>query len=247
MIERATISEAWKPPLAKDWNDIADMVDGHHRGGATASKPFAPPRQRKYGVVWLRNDTGGDLLAGRVMEIGAALLDEITNDYPWFEGDTWGESGLQGFAISLNPMLAGDIDECQAAGIVLARVNLTDTSHRFAEPATGSTILHSGNDGRCEIMWLPAPVSTGEQDAFVRIGAGSGGNEVYFGKLDSTIANGATGTMSIWCDGSDSGSDMTVTNRTGVSLLSNILMEAKRGVGCTEYLVRPYELDECEV
>lgn len=77
------------------------------------------------------------------------------------------------------------------------------------------------------------------------ISGGGAGADVYFGKLDSSLSSGSTGTMSIWADGSDTTENMTVMNRTGKTLLSGILMKATRGVSCTEYLVEPYELAEC--
>lgn len=69
--------------------------------------------------------------------------------------------------------------------------------------------------------------------------------DTYFGKLDGSIANGATDTMSIWADGADTGDDIEVTNRTTQTLSTGVLMRATRGVGATEYLVEPYELEEC--
>lgn len=149
--------------------------------------------------ILIRNDTGSTLLALSCVEIGDPTISAVNAPFelmrhPMFAADTPTASDVA-FAITEEPIPAGQYGRAVVLGVVPCDVNITDTGHGYAAPVSGSTVLTSAATGPARILWSEG--GTGTQKAVVLIdrqGAGSGSvmsGEVLF-STSYTISTAAT-------------------------------------------------------
>jgi len=237
--------------------------------------------------IKVKNNSGGDLARGKVLQLGTLLLTDKSNDFLWFNADIPEDPQATARSCILrDPILDGKIGRAQVGGACLALVNVSDADHTFASPVDSASSLASGTSGIYELL---SPVSgTGEQEVVVRYIGQSGFGRIkgtlvgamettdgthtidnivvlsgadprtdptstseaitftndralyghdnglfdlvwdatnglwkpaawpeqgFEGKTDASHAKGATGTISVWLNGSDTGENVTATNR----------------------------------
>lgn len=155
------------------WNDIIDAKEFYKRNFAQGAAGTPTPQARNHSIVSARNSTGGALRLGEVIELDDRVLGDsyLTNDHLWFDGKKVSFSANRNtFGIMLEPV-PSDSSRCGKAlllGTCLARVDFSDTSHKFAELDDGELVLKSSaTEG--DIRIISTPDGTGEQLVFVLI------------------------------------------------------------------------------
>lgn len=165
MVEKVSPGQrAASTPLRKAAfiNDTIDAVNYFKE------RRLGEPSQVLYGqistdIIKVQNDTGGDLSAGSVIQLGDYLLDQLDRRNIWFSGDTPADE--ERIAILGVPIASKKIGIAHVSGVCVATVNVTNTNHTRATAKSSSDVLHSGISGQFRI--LSSIDSTGEQDVVV--------------------------------------------------------------------------------
>lgn len=189
-------------------NDLIDIAIEYRRTKALglSDKRWTALSSGNYVVV--KNGTGGNLAAGRVLEIGSSLITTPDNEHLWFSGSTPSPDGSDVIAISLRAMTSNAIEPCVASGIVKCRLNVNHVQQHYCDVDSSSTLLQSKWHGRGEILWK-STTSTGEQDAVIRLG------EMFRGPIKGVVASGlargSSATTAVYWGGSAASPAATVT------------------------------------
>lgn len=149
-------------------------------------------------VVRVRNDSGSDLAAGAVVEIGLSTLTALDRQNLWFSADV--RSGDDPFcAVLLEPIPYGKYGNAQVAGVCIASVNVIDTDNTHARAVPGETTLKGDFGGWCRILYKPS--GTGVLQCVVLIcGTESVTRKI---KTTSSIPAAGSGTANFYVAGSD--------------------------------------------
>jgi hypothetical protein len=158
---------------ADTWNAL---LEGHRRMNAGE---LAPPIDRPHpsaDLFFVRNDAGADLARFAVVGLGAPLwtpaaaLDAFKQSTSVMTGVSPTTAHAGRFAILKTPAKTGSIVPATAFGVTQARINLTSTTHTFADVEAGTTarLLSSATAGAAAILW--AEGTTGEVWAVISIG-----------------------------------------------------------------------------
>lgn len=200
---------------------LQQVANGEVRPGPQSPHRIVNP-------VKCKNLTGANRVRGAVVQLGDYLLTTFDPRNPWFQGNAYDDSVERRIAILEKAAIGDDIVEVCVAGHCVARVDVTDTGHRFAEPSDGLFVLKSAAAGAIEI--ISPVVSTGEQELFVVIGGGSG-STLRWGEATTTIAAATSwgsfgsGTVQPKDDaGVNDGSPITVENRFWDSFLNKSIV-----------------------
>lgn len=131
-------------------------------------------RIRQTGIIKVRNDSGANRERFEVLGLTSPLITPTDNlDQFQQEIALAGEapSSTPGrYAILIEPILSGQIGRAVVQGVTQCKINVSDTSHKFAESASGDTAkLVSAATGSARILW--AESGTGEKWAVVRMPA----------------------------------------------------------------------------
>jgi hypothetical protein len=182
-------------------NDLIDMVNEWKRGGRP-QLAFSPPIATD--VIKVKNITGADQAAGKVLELGTLLYTPIDRRNLGFNADTVSHIVGRSYCVLPRPIPSGKIDDAHIAGVCVAKVNIQSTSDRYGFVESSSTVLKSGKTGQFKLL---GPVTaTGEQS--VAVCFSDDGRPVRLCKPVSNIAKGASGTITLY-DGETAG--LTVT------------------------------------
>ncbi len=186
---------------ASDYNGAVEAGRWYQRErrlGGGGSSPVLPIGST---IVQVRNDTGGDLDAGAVVEIDDTILTTPSNQFPWFSAiaRTGNDPGC---AVLLDPIPEDGVGPAVLAGIVFADVDIVDEDNTHARVVPGSTQLKGDFGGWCRIVYKPS--GTGVRSCAVLIG----GFDVVIRKAvaTSTITASGTGTASVYIAGASRGS-----------------------------------------
>ncbi len=148
-------------------------------------------------VVRVKNNTGGNLAAGSVVELSGKTLTTLDRQHLWLAGITRaGDDPHCG--ILVEPVASGDYGWAQVSGVCLATVNIIDVQNTHARVEASSTTLKGDFGGHFELLY-PAS-STGSQTLPVRIGARQ--SIVRRAKAYEDIATGASGEVEVYINGS---------------------------------------------
>lgn len=186
-------------------NELVDMaLENRRRRNGAASPATDMPTDR----VILKNNSGGALAAGRVLEIGTKLITTLDRDHLWFNGETPAPDGADVFAITTQQSPSSALCPCYVAGVVLCRLNVNHVQHAWADVDNSSTLLQSKWHGRAKIIWK-STASTGEQDALVELGHDFRGpiNVV----CTSGITAGSSASCAVYWAGSAASPSATIT------------------------------------
>jgi|GEM_PF-3655856 len=189
-------------------NDTIDVVNAHKEG--RLQRPAEADSANASRVrVQIRNQTGSNLVVGQVVQLGPLLLSSLSQDHPWFEGNMVANPASDRLAVLTQPIPNGQIGTAQIAGVCLARVNVTDASHRHAAPTASSTNLASKKVGPVEL--LSPPSGTGLQTMWVKLDHKE--NFAYATSLPMNLPAGASTRVTL-----SDGTNVTGTNRSGGTL-----------------------------
>lgn len=176
------------PAFNAAWqNDVTDMLAWFRRAKASGEVLGAGGSlESSSGVVRVKNLTTADQLRGNYVQLGAYLLDDVSQHKHWYEGNLYDAAENGKVAILERAVKSDDTSMVRARilGKCTARVNVTDVDHRFAVPVDGESVFDSASSGDIEI--LGAIDGTGEQELPVLLGAGGGGGTVNFFRLRTT-------------------------------------------------------------
>lgn len=201
-----------RKPSAQVHNDLLDMLDAHKRtGGVKPQQPKHTPRN--YNKVKVKNSSGSNIRRGDVLEFTDFLLDELEQDYLWFDGDTPDLTNV-GWGIALRPIINGEIDECLCLGVCIAYVYITDEDHEYATRENGQVRLTSAATGPVKILHKPTGDTPPEERECV-VQLMDEAQRTYIGKTDEDLDKGSTATVSRYTGGgseSDTGTNDEVKN-----------------------------------
>lgn len=141
--------------------DVAKAFTEATRRGL--SEPFNIAAFLATTIVDVRNDTGIDLEVTDVMGIDAPLFDPEENVFAFLDRVTFSGivptyAGQRGrFVICAEPIAAGEIGKCYAAGVFPCYVYLNDFTHLYADVQEGDTnaLDSDGVSGAVELLWTP--------------------------------------------------------------------------------------------
>lgn len=163
--------DRWRPPPAAEHNAIAEAAEYYQRhlrlGSGQQTTRFPPLFDR----IKVRNDSGGNLHKGNVLELSGCLLSDHSDDHPWFTGVIPTAIDVP-YCVLRRAVKAGEIADAIMSGVCIARVDVTDTAHTHAELEASSSDLKSGETGAWILSSLDA---TGLQECWVFIGGVGGG------------------------------------------------------------------------
>ena len=198
---------------AAEWNRHVEVSNWAHRNKMLGEGGGGQPLIVDASRVLIKNDTGGNLRLGEVVELQDNSLGAVAEPNAVFDADTPDET--KPFAICLEPIPDGKIGPAQIAGRCPALVNVQATTDRWAQVISGQDTL-SGHRFCGSVRLLHTAGSTGEQLMWVMFQNCPGR---WIGKADGAINGGGnSGTVSVWEGPLGSETDTTfnlsVYNRT---------------------------------
>jgi len=188
---------------ARAWNraqDAADKVLGQGADGVADGPSAGPPA---YTGILAQNSTTGTVNRWGVLSVAGVVFTpsgatgnatQQFQDQPVLSGGL--PTGGSSFVVAVEPIAAGKIGRVAVAGVVQAKINITDASHTFAAAKDSDlTQLASATSGEAQILWKESGTGTGKW-AIVRFG-GSGGaaGGSRLGKVTGTWAKNATASV----------------------------------------------------
>lgn len=189
-------------------NDLIDIALDYRRTKAMGLRDKRWTALSGGEFVVLKNGTGANLAAGRVLEIGSPLITTPDNEHLWFAGAAPSPDGVDTFAVALRAMPSNAIEPCMVSGIVKCRINVNHVQHHYCDVDSSSTLLQSKWHGRGEILWK-STAATGEQDAVIRLG------EMFRGPIKGAaatgLARGSSASVTVYWAGAVSNPANTVT------------------------------------
>lgn len=106
-------------------------------------------------------------------------------------------TGGSAFVVAVEPIAAGKIGRVAVAGVVQAKINITDAGHGFATAKDGDlTQLSSAASGEVQILWKESGTGASKW-AIVRFG-GAAGAAIRLGKVTGTWSKNATASVTQW-------------------------------------------------
>ena len=189
---------------ARAWNraqDAADIVLGQRDNGAAVG-PSAGPSA--YTHILAKNATTGSVRRWGVLSVAGVVFTpsgatgnatQQFQDQPVLSGGL--PTGGSAFVVAVEPIAAGKIGRVAVAGVVQAKINITDAGHGFAKAKDGDlTQLSSADTGDAQILWKESGTGASKW-AIVRFGAGAGAS-IRLGKVTGTWSKNATVTVTQW-------------------------------------------------
>jgi hypothetical protein len=161
--------------VARSWNVLMEMGEKYaakNGGGGSAGQvsPITRPN-----VVVIRNDSGGNLVAGNVLGISDVCFDyaDEPNEFiaeTQFAGITPTTASHAGkFAVLTEPIIDGESGQAVVYGICAAQVNIVTSGDKWCDVTNSdATKLTSGSTGSAQILF--APSGTGTKWCVIRIG-----------------------------------------------------------------------------
>jgi len=208
-----------KAITARSWNrmvDATEIVLGAPQDFSAdgVQGPAAPNH-----TILCRNDSGAAVGRWGVLAItglvisptgatGAATMSWETS--PAVVGVTPPTGTVGGFVVAVEPIANGKIGRAAVAGVVQAKVDVSDASHGFATPQAGSTsAFASASSGAVKILWKQG---TGNGQWALLL-FDNGGPMTRLGKVSSTWTKGAPATVTeYYGSGTSKGTTFTSSN-----------------------------------
>ena len=161
---------------ANTWNrfvDAARRSEGEPRPGAGARALEQNP-WRPAVTVWV-NNTGGTVIAPRaILTPTGAALDPAADPFEARRTPIVTAAAPTGatspVVIALDGIGPGELGRVVVAGVTVAQVSVTSTSHRFAVPIA-STSTHLASAAAGPVRLFVPPVATGTQNLYVVLGS----------------------------------------------------------------------------
>ena len=195
--------------------DAADIVLGQ-RGNGLADGPSAGPPA--YTGILAKNTTTGTVNRWGVLSVAGVVFTpsgttgnatQQFQDQPVLSGGL--PTGGSAFVVAVEPIVAGSIGRVAVAGVVQAKINVSDAGHGFATAKDGDlTQLSSAASGDAQILWKESGTGASKW-AIVRFGASP--PTVRLCKTTASWAKSSTATLQVWtgAPGSESNSGTTLS------------------------------------
>jgi predicted RecA/RadA family phage recombinase len=158
--------------------EAANIVLGQRPNG-TADGPSAGPAP--YTPILAKNNTTGTVRRWGVLSVAGVVFTpsgatgnatQQFQDQPVLSGGL--PTGGQSFVVAVEPIAAGKIGRVAVAGVVQAKINVTDAGHGFAKARNADMAqLESSATGDVQILWKESGIGAGKW-AIVRFGTGAG-------------------------------------------------------------------------
>lgn len=173
------------------WNRMLELVrrDQATRAGRSGGGPMVDSVQATTTVL-VQNDTGSAASHGYCLAVTDIPTDATTNPPEWLTrpvltGDV-PASTSDPFVVLLEPLSDGAVGRAAIAGLALAQVDVTDTSHEYATPtAADATKLTSATSGPARILWTETG-GTGTQACLLMLGDSSAGTSLTVKESDGS-------------------------------------------------------------
>ena len=158
---------------ADTWNELVDVAAERRAARLGGPGPVPLSALRPACVVLVLNDTGADRVAGDVLAVGDAETDlanapRDVNVSPTFAAAV-PASTADAVGVLMEDVPDGEYGRAAVQGVVLAKVNVTSTSHKYAAPTASQVYLTSSNTFG-PVALLGTPGSTGVQVFPVLVG-----------------------------------------------------------------------------
>jgi hypothetical protein len=144
---------------APTYNAFVDAArDFQERRFDTGSNSL--PDWQQGGVVLVRNDSGGDRGRFDVLGINGVLIDPSDNEAEFVNrvavaGVVPTEDHVGRFVVLLEPVKSGSIGRACIDGVHVARVEMVDEDHTYADIEVGTTAqLVSSTFGSVRLLWI---------------------------------------------------------------------------------------------
>ena len=158
-------------------------------------------------VVKVKNDSGGNLAAGTVVELSSSLLTTLDRQHLWLSGIARAGND-PGFGVLIEPIKSGEIGLCQVSGVCLASVDIQDADNTHARLVASSTTLKGCFGGPVEILQKPS--GTGVKTCVVRLGVRQ--SIIRRAKAAAAITAGNSGDVNVYLNGSSRGTITAYNN-----------------------------------
>jgi microcystin-dependent protein len=161
------------PTRQTTWNAILDAARAYRVGGGRPQQGAIVDNSKPESSleILVRNDTGGNLLQGSIVEIRESLISltdfpSEANYKPFFEAIKPTREDCF-FAVLRDPIVNGQFGAAMIFGPAVCQLDVVDTDHQYARVVTGdSTYLRSSSVfGPAKILWKTT--GTGTQTAIV--------------------------------------------------------------------------------
>jgi hypothetical protein len=161
------------PTQQTTWNAILDAARAYRAGGGRPQQGAIVDNSKPESSleILVRNDTGGNLLQGSIVEIRESLVSltdfpSEANYKPFFEAIAPTREDCF-FAVLRDPIANGQFGAAMIFGPAVCQLDVVDTDHQYARVVTGdSTYLRSSSVfGPAKILWKTT--GTGTQTAIV--------------------------------------------------------------------------------
>ena len=176
-------------PLPTSIRVINPMLEAARRVANDRFSRSSPPltTARSASLIRVLNDTGDSLDRGRIVGLEEPIfvpeetsVDAFLREVA-FIGVTPTTSHIGKFAVLMEPAPPDVVVRAWVAGVCMARVNVVDETHTYADVEDGETgALISSFDGTAQILWKEGDIpygyyyGGGEQWAVVRLGCRRG-------------------------------------------------------------------------
>jgi len=181
---KASAGQPFKPPPARIWNDMVDAGRAYREGLFSTSSPDRTSA-RSTDIIKVRNDSGADRVRGEIVGFNGSALSECTPENIWLIGEEAEPDA--GFGVLRYNCGTSEFVECQVSGVCIARVDVSDASHKYAKvPAAGGYVLESAESGPVALLYNPG---TGEAECVVVLNAPSEVGLVRF-ELQADLLSG---------------------------------------------------------
>ena len=179
--------------------EAADIVLGQRDNG-TSVGPSAGPSA--YTHILAKNATTGSVRRWGVLSVAGVVFTpsgatgnatQQFQDQPVLSGGL--PTGGSAFVVAVEPIAAGKIGRVAVAGVVQAKIDITDAGHGFATAKDGDlTQLSSAASGEVQILWKESGTGASKW-AIVRFGGAAGSAGSRLGKVTGTWAKNATASV----------------------------------------------------
>lgn len=161
---KVTPGQPFRPPPAEIWNGMVDAGESFRKSLLSQQSPSA--RQTHFGnILKAKNGTGANREAGEIAEVDGLAVTELSETEPWVTADT--PDGDRLFGVWRRPTVDDEYGDLVISGPAIAKVNITDTEHLFAEVAASNHALQSAIFGSVRLCYPAA--STGPQKMLVML------------------------------------------------------------------------------
>lgn len=188
---------------ARAWNraqDAADIVLGDRYAQTGDAQTDGP---KPYTPILAQNSTATVVNRWGVLSVAGVVFTpsgatgnatQQFQDQPVLSGGL--PTGGSAFVVAVEPIAAGKIGRVAVAGVVQAKVFISDAGHGFAKARNGDmTQLDSAPNGDVQILWKESGTGAGKW-AIVRFGTEAA--QIRLGRASGVWVKGTNATVTQW-------------------------------------------------